>query len=66
MGGRAAYIAAIGKIESEVHEVELTGDNLDVSEHQAGIKGTHLVEDVVEPFSGELVLIVSLSWDLSS
>jgi hypothetical protein len=55
----SAYIAAIGEIESEVHEVELTGDNLNVSQHQVGIGVAHFVQNVVEPFSGELVLTVS-------
>jgi hypothetical protein len=42
-----AYITAIGEIESEVHEIELTGDDLKVSDHQAGIGATHFVQNVV-------------------
>jgi hypothetical protein len=42
-----AYITAIGEIESEVHEVELTRDNLDISEYQAGIGFAHFIQDVV-------------------
>jgi hypothetical protein len=47
LGISLAYITAVCEIESEVHEVELTGDNLDVSEYQAGIGFAHFIQDVV-------------------
>ena len=63
---RSAYIAAIGEIESEVHEVELAGDNLNISEHQIGLGRAYFVQNVEQTLSGELVLIVSSSSDLYS
>lgn len=58
---RSAYIAAIGEIESKIHKVELTGNNLDISEHQAGMGVAYFVQNVEQTLSGELVLIVSSS-----
>ena len=65
-GLATAYIAAIGEIESKVHEVELTGNNLDISEHQAGMGVAYFVQNVEQTLAGELVLVVSSSSDLYS
>jgi hypothetical protein len=47
LGISLAYITAVCEIESEVHEVELTRDNLNISQHEVGIGAAHFIQDVV-------------------